>query len=212
MLKLLDPLLSSGSALAGIPTITDCVMAELEKLGPKYRMALKYVQLLLPVSPVAVAHVSIPFVCRIARDPRFERLPCSRSSVSLLAFIDMSGDVELTFFLILAVTDQGNYADDCLVHRVTISKCYIVATVRLSLPPPSMSYLPPWLLPSSKIPRSILSIASADILSHRCACVPVRSRSASANPKGSRCASYVHRQQTLSGRASTGWRCTSLPS
>ncbi|KAL7411346.1 Fcf1-domain-containing protein [Mrakia frigida] len=61
-----------------IPTITDCVMAELEKLGPKYRMALK-----------------------IARDPRFERLPCSH---------------------------QGNYADDCLVQRVTVSKCYVVAT------------------------------------------------------------------------------------
>lgn len=39
----------------GIPTITDCVLAELEKLGPRYRMALK-----------------------VARDPRFDRLPCSR--------------------------------------------------------------------------------------------------------------------------------------
>lgn len=35
------------------PCVTDCVMAELEKLGPKYRMALK-----------------------VARDPRFERIPC----------------------------------------------------------------------------------------------------------------------------------------
>ncbi|CED84263.1 Predicted nucleic-acid-binding protein, contains PIN domain [Phaffia rhodozyma] len=61
-----------------IPTITDCVMAELEKLGPKYRMALS-----------------------IARDPRFERLPCSH---------------------------RGTYADDCLVQRVSVSKCYIVAT------------------------------------------------------------------------------------
>ena len=34
--------------------ITDCVMGELEKLGQKYRVAL-----------------------RIARDPRFERLPCT---------------------------------------------------------------------------------------------------------------------------------------
>ena len=39
----------------GIPTITDCVLAELEKLGPKYRLAL-----------------------RIAKDPRFERLHCDR--------------------------------------------------------------------------------------------------------------------------------------
>jgi len=35
------------------PCITDCVMAELEKLGPKYRVAL-----------------------RLAKDPRFDRLPC----------------------------------------------------------------------------------------------------------------------------------------
>ncbi|EJT96750.1 Fcf1-domain-containing protein [Dacryopinax primogenitus] len=61
-----------------IPCITDCVMAELEKLGPKYRIAL-----------------------RVARDPRFERLPCSHS---------------------------GTYADDCLVKRVTAHKCYLVAT------------------------------------------------------------------------------------
>jgi rRNA-processing protein FCF1 len=62
----------------GIPCVTDCVIAELEKLGPKYRIAL-----------------------RVARDPRFERLPCSHG---------------------------GTYADDCLVHRVTANKCYIVAT------------------------------------------------------------------------------------
>jgi len=36
------------------PVLTDCVMAELEKLGPKYRVAL-----------------------RIAKDPRFQRLSCS---------------------------------------------------------------------------------------------------------------------------------------
>ncbi|XP_053447944.1 rRNA-processing protein FCF1 homolog [Nycticebus coucang] len=38
----------------------------------------------------------------IAKDPRFERLPC---------------------------THKGTYADDCLVQRVTQHKCYIVATV-----------------------------------------------------------------------------------
>lgn len=37
-----------------IPCITDCVVAELEKLGPKYRVAL-----------------------RLSKDPRFQRLPCS---------------------------------------------------------------------------------------------------------------------------------------
>mmetsp|Transcript_20275 Transcript_20275/g.51326 ORF Transcript_20275/g.51326 Transcript_20275/m.51326 type:complete len:193 (-) Transcript_20275:161-739(-) len=37
-----------------IPCITDCVFAELEKLGAKYRVALK-----------------------VAKDPRFERIPCT---------------------------------------------------------------------------------------------------------------------------------------
>ncbi|KAL8834642.1 MAG: hypothetical protein Q9170_003663 [Blastenia crenularia] len=41
-----------------IPTITSCVMAELEKLGPKYRIAL-----------------------RIARDERWERLQCDHKGV-----------------------------------------------------------------------------------------------------------------------------------
>ena len=40
------------------PIITSCVMAELEKLGPKYRIAL-----------------------RIARDERWERLECSHKGV-----------------------------------------------------------------------------------------------------------------------------------
>ena len=62
-----------------IPSITDCVMAEIEKSGQKYRVAL-----------------------RIAKDPKFERLPC---------------------------THKGTYAVDCLVQRVTQHKCYIVATV-----------------------------------------------------------------------------------
>jgi rRNA-processing protein FCF1 len=30
------------SGAAGIPMITDCVLAELEKLGSKYRVALRY--------------------------------------------------------------------------------------------------------------------------------------------------------------------------
>ena len=38
------------------PCITDCVMAELEKLGTKYRVSLK-----------------------VAKDPRIERLPCTHS-------------------------------------------------------------------------------------------------------------------------------------
>ena len=47
---------------------------------------------MLSVSPLSIS---------VARDPRFERLPCSH---------------------------QGTYADDCIVQRVTASRCYIVAT------------------------------------------------------------------------------------
>lgn len=41
-----------------IPYITDCVIGELERLGTKYRVAL-----------------------RIAKDPRFERLTCSHKGI-----------------------------------------------------------------------------------------------------------------------------------
>ncbi|OMO93899.1 hypothetical protein COLO4_16625 [Corchorus olitorius] len=58
-----------GRYSSGTPCITDCMMAELEKLGQKYRVALK-----------------------IAKDPRFERLPC---------------------------VHKGTYSDDCIVERVT---------------------------------------------------------------------------------------------
>ena len=61
-----------------IPCITDCVMGELEKLGHKYKIAL-----------------------RLAKDPRFERIPCSC---------------------------KGCYADDCLVQMATQWRCFIVAT------------------------------------------------------------------------------------
>ncbi|QSZ29815.1 hypothetical protein DSL72_004333 [Monilinia vaccinii-corymbosi] len=61
-----------------IPIITSCVMAELEKLGPRYRIAL-----------------------RIARDERWQRLPCDH---------------------------KGVYADDCIVDRIQKHKIYIVAT------------------------------------------------------------------------------------
>lgn len=40
------------------PIISDCVMGELERLGPKYRLAL-----------------------RIARDPRWERLTCDHKGI-----------------------------------------------------------------------------------------------------------------------------------
>ncbi|WFD46315.1 rRNA-processing protein fcf1 [Malassezia furfur] len=48
------PKVCVSAAHAAIPCITSCVISELEKLGPKYRIAL-----------------------RVARDPRFERLECT---------------------------------------------------------------------------------------------------------------------------------------
>ena len=49
-------------------------------------------------------------------------------------------DLPAILALFLSV-DQGNYADDCLVQRVTVSKCYIVATVRVA-----SSYMDPNIL------------------------------------------------------------------
>jgi U3 small nucleolar RNA-associated protein 24 len=82
-------------------------MAELEKLGHKYRVALRYVDFMLSVdcclccefSPCSFLRISNN--CRLAKDPRFERLPC---------------------------THKGAYADDCLVQRVQQHRCYLVAT------------------------------------------------------------------------------------
>ncbi len=73
MSSMIDCLLAKS-----IPCITDCVIGELEKLGTKYRVAL-----------------------RLAKDERFERLPC---------------------------THKGTYADDCIIENITKHKCYIVAT------------------------------------------------------------------------------------
>ena len=61
-----------------IPCITDCVMGELEKLGGKYKIAL-----------------------RLAKDPRFERIPCNC---------------------------KGCYADDCITQMAKQWRCFIVAT------------------------------------------------------------------------------------
>mmetsp|Transcript_30088 Transcript_30088/g.46130 ORF Transcript_30088/g.46130 Transcript_30088/m.46130 type:complete len:197 (+) Transcript_30088:194-784(+) len=61
-----------------IPCITDCVMGELEKLGGKYKIAL-----------------------RLAKDPRFERIPCDC---------------------------KGCYADDCITQMAKQWRCFIVAT------------------------------------------------------------------------------------
>lgn len=74
-------------------------MAEIEKLGMKYRVALRY-HLQQSFNSADIQHVcssSFPskqcfLFDRIAKDPRFEHLPCAH---------------------------KGTYADDCLVQRVT---------------------------------------------------------------------------------------------
>lgn len=81
----------------GIPCITDCVMGELEKLGHKYRVALRYVLLHSDYDKNVMAYMDN----RLAKDPRFDRLPC---------------------------THKGTYADDCLLQRVQQHRCYIIAT------------------------------------------------------------------------------------
>ena len=95
--------LNDNSDVTAIPCISDCVLAELEKLGQKYRLALRYVLLppSLSPSPLPLALIQVGMRSSVARDPRFERLPCSH---------------------------KGTYADDCIVNRVTQHRCYIVAT------------------------------------------------------------------------------------
>uniref|UniRef100_A0A3Q3WQS8 PIN domain-containing protein n=1 Tax=Mola mola TaxID=94237 RepID=A0A3Q3WQS8_MOLML len=55
-----------------IPYITDCVMAEIEKLGMKYRVAF-----------------------RIVKDPRFERLPCTHKGIYQKCYILATVDRDL---------------------------------------------------------------------------------------------------------------------
>jgi U3 small nucleolar RNA-associated protein 24 len=52
--------------------VTDCVIAELEKLGQRYRLALRFVHP-DPLSSPCLQSLSV------ARDPRFERLSCSHT-------------------------------------------------------------------------------------------------------------------------------------
>lgn len=97
LLRMVISKTACGSSIPGIPYITDCVMAEIEKLGMKYRVALRYNQVDSTLALSCRCHrgkMSLNFLClyRIAKDPRFERLPC---------------------------THKGTYADDCLVQRVT---------------------------------------------------------------------------------------------
>lgn len=54
--NIISKMQSSVHLLTGIPYVTDCIVGELEKLGQKYKIALK-----------------------IVKDPRFQRLQCMHS-------------------------------------------------------------------------------------------------------------------------------------
>ena len=59
----------------GIPCVTDCVMAELEKLGHRFRIALRWVR----CHGACIKKKLILHLHSVARDPRFERLRCSHT-------------------------------------------------------------------------------------------------------------------------------------
>ena len=90
----------AAPAHAGIPCITDCVMAELEKLGPKYRLAL-----------------------RLAKDPRFHRIPCAHKGTyaddCIVERITAVRVLLLSVFVPHPVTT---------VRMLVQHQCYIVAT------------------------------------------------------------------------------------
>ena len=96
--------------VAGTPYVTDCVVAELEKLGTKYRLALRFELSHLFLSGFITGsrgmgpRLLLLSLCgsrRVSRDPRVERLACLH---------------------------KGTYADDCLLSRVQQHRCFIVAT------------------------------------------------------------------------------------
>lgn len=89
-----------------IPILTDCVMAELEKLGTRYRVAL-----------------------RIAKDPRFTRLACSHKGTYAdgqdKELCDTSNEIELELMICRTLISSSLFVlffSDCLVSRVTMHK------------------------------------------------------------------------------------------
>uniref|UniRef100_A0A7N2LY42 PIN domain-containing protein n=1 Tax=Quercus lobata TaxID=97700 RepID=A0A7N2LY42_QUELO len=101
------------------PCITQCVMAELEKLGQKYRVAL-----------------------RIAKDPRFERLICTHKGTyaddcivdrvtearACALHLGSKRPLRLSAPLTFTNTGQHPYGNFLFRSHVALHKCYIVAT------------------------------------------------------------------------------------
>jgi hypothetical protein len=81
--------------------------------------------------------------------------------------------------------DQGTYADDCLVNRVTVNKCYVVATV-------STPCVATWLAPTSSLnftPGFVFRLG-----------LTVRPRSEKEVEKGTRCTAHVRRTEKIPDR------------
>jgi len=129
------------SCYEGTPCITDCVMAELEKLGQKYRVALRCAQF---CCHTVLFNAFFGFICFITKkgfNLVFVLYPYSSSSthakcvyciflwlylVLQVVFIFLYNLVYLSYriakdprFQRLACTHKGTYADDCIVERVT---------------------------------------------------------------------------------------------
>ncbi|TDZ17767.1 rRNA-processing protein FCF1 [Colletotrichum orbiculare MAFF 240422] len=80
------------------PTITDCVMAELEKLGPKYRIAM-----------------------RVAKDPRWHRITCTHKGI--YADDCLTNMVTRQQIYIVATNDRGLMSRIRKVPGVPLLKC-----------------------------------------------------------------------------------------
>nr|XP_042116419.1 rRNA-processing protein FCF1 homolog [Peromyscus maniculatus bairdii] len=88
-----------------VPQHPSCLFFQYNtQLGPPYHILVdtNFINFSIKAKLDLVQSMMDCLYAKIAKDPRFDRLPC---------------------------THKGTYADDCLVQRVTQHKCYIVATV-----------------------------------------------------------------------------------
>ena len=133
-----------------IPCITDCVLAELEKLGQKYRVALKVAK--ARILPSCTSWVAL-CKCRVLICVTSCRALCgwnhggfvSTRGGATVGQAQQHSALERTAIhvahrlLVLAAmqdprieripcTHKGTYADDCICERIRQHKCYIVAT------------------------------------------------------------------------------------
>ena len=125
------------------PCITDCVIAELEKLGQRYRVALKVAKVcalcicVLEVVPATVeGHLARPPRWHPASSVREHAGPdrgsareeVDEGAVMRQTFPQQRAGVQDPRVERLPCMHSGTYADDCICERVRQHRCYIVAT------------------------------------------------------------------------------------